>query len=1179
MKNDLTAETAPKAPFTIMFETDTLDRGGLENVVYDLVTGLDPVLFQSVVVCVNGGGHVADMLEKKGAIVEILGQDKEKAFLMLLDRYNPDLLLSHHSFLGKPLAHRFGTLIASVLHNMYLWFDADVLSIVREQDPFVERYIAVSATVKDFSVERFRIPREKVTVIPNGIDLAQLNAYAASKGGTARADWDLKDDDILFLNVAAVTQVKNQNLIVESVRELVKDCPHIKVFILGKTLTEKYRTFLQEKIDRYELNSHIRFIEYTDRIYDLYSLADAFLLPSFMEGWSLAAMEAHCFGLPLILSRVGGAEDLAAAGADVRFIDLYPKGTKEIHNETIFELAEKTDTDQVAALASILREVAESAKDGHEKRGLDLELAQRFSKENMIHAYEKELLRIIAESAKRRKSESGEDLRVRMEHLFREMYDQRQAIKTFEKNFIDHNELAMRGVADNRALIELQLAEHRDGQRFAMEDRADLRNHLIGIGGRVTNTEAQLVKHGVHLSEIALQLSHFSAYFQLVLDRLSLKERLRSVKKAIVGKARALRFRSSAAKLTEPAQTADSDLRNYAILCFPIIDWDFRFQRPQQLLTRFAQNGHPVYYATVTLDVSEAPYTTAKKSPNVTEVKFSAPKPVNIYKDSLGPDVVSHLTKSIGALLEQEKLTEVVLLVQFPSWYPLAKALSDKYGWKIVYDCMDEHSGFDNVGKQFETEERLLLSESDLAVVSSQKLLRKAEQRSQNVTLIPNAAEFEHFSDPQPNNSIKAQGPMIGYFGALAEWFDYEAIVKAAQKHTEWNFFIIGGHFSPEVKKLERLPNIQTPGEIPYHALPGYLAHFDVCLIPMRITPLIEATNPVKFFEYLCTGKPIVASELPELQPYSELYYSYATDDEFVEQVERALKENNPDLKRRRIDTARANQWKERYGKLADNIKALYPLVSILIPSYNNPNYVKICLESIRKKSLYPNLEVIVVDNASNRETQAALQEQEAKWDRLSVIFNKKNAGFARAINQAAEKAQGQYLALLNDDIVVTDGWVSALLKYFRDPSVGMVGPVTNSCGNEARIEVPYIDLDQMESFAYDNMRKNRNRFFEINVLAFFCTMIPRSVWREVGPLDERFEIGMFEDDDYALRVKKAGLKLICVKDVFVHHFGRTSFIRLGDEEYMKIFNRNKKLFEEKWNQGWVPHQRVNEHK
>jgi GT2 family glycosyltransferase len=340
----------------------------------------------------------------------------------------------------------------------------------------------------------------------------------------------------------------------------------------------------------------------------------------------------------------------------------------------------------------------------------------------------------------------------------------------------------------------------------------------------------------------------------------------------------------------------------------------------------------------------------------------------------------------------------------------------------------------------------------------------------------------------------------------------------------------------------------------------------------MRMTPLIEATNPVKFFEYLSSGVPVVAADIPELRPYQELYYCYHNREEFIEKVKEALAEDRQELVERRIETARSNQWDDRFLVLSKAIDNLYPLVSIVVISYNNPKYLRLCLESIFRNSMYPRIEVVVVDNGSDEETVSVLKDLEAGWSALQVIYNEENVGFARANNQGAEHARGDYLALLNDDVVVTKGWLPRLLNYFGNHDVGMVGPVTNSIGNEACIPANYPDLSSMELFARKYSQKNHGKFFEIDVLAFFCTVIPRRVWNEVGPMDEDFEVGLFEDDDYALRVRQQGLRLICAQDVFVHHFGRASFSRLKDDDYRELFNRNKERFERKWGKPWVGH-------
>jgi GT2 family glycosyltransferase len=136
-----------------------------------------------------------------------------------------------------------------------------------------------------------------------------------------------------------------------------------------------------------------------------------------------------------------------------------------------------------------------------------------------------------------------------------------------------------------------------------------------------------------------------------------------------------------------------------------------------------------------------------------------------------------------------------------------------------------------------------------------------------------------------------------------------------------------------------------------------------------------------------------------------------------------------------------------------------------------------------------------------------------------------------------------------------------------------LVGPLTNFVGNEAKVEVDYQTWDQMEEFARRSTALRERQLADIHVLAMFCVAFRRSTYDAVGPLDENFRIGMFEDDDYSERVKRKGLRVVCAADAFVHHFGQASFKKLVDTgEYDKIFERNRRYFERKWQVQWVPH-------
>ncbi len=245
---------------------------------------------------------------------------------------------------------------------------------------------------------------------------------------------------------------------------------------------------------------------------------------------------------------------------------------------------------------------------------------------------------------------------------------------------------------------------------------------------------------------------------------------------------------------------------------------------------------------------------------------------------------------------------------------------------------------------------------------------------------------------------------------------------------------------------------------------------------------------------------------------------------------------------------------------------------SIIILTHNNLKYTRQCLESIFSKTRYPDYEIIVVDNASQDDTLKYLDEIKATQNNFQIVRNQTNVGFSRGNNQGARASTGEYLIFLNNDTVVTEGWLTRLIEHLQDPTIGMIGPVTNSASNEAKIEVPYKSIEDMENFAQDYTQVHHGESFEISALAFFCVAIRTEKYREIGPLDERFGLGMFEDDDYAIRVRDNGYKVICTEDVFIHHWGGASFLELDPYKYWLLFKENRKKFEKKWNTTWQPH-------
>ncbi len=150
-------------------------------------------------------------------------------------------------------------------------------------------------------------------------------------------------------------------------------------------------------------------------------------------------------------------------------------------------------------------------------------------------------------------------------------------------------------------------------------------------------------------------------------------------------------------------------------------------------------------------------------------------------------------------------------------------------------------------------------------------------------------------------------------------------------------------------------------------------------------------------------------------------------------------------------------------------------------------------------------------------------------------------------------------------------GWLDSLLKSFaRYPKVGLIGPVTNSAGNEQRIEIGGLNEGNFEEKIQGYLDRQKDEVYFTEKLGFFCVAIRRSVIDKVGLLDESFGIGMFEDDDYCFRAKKAGFDLLIAEDSFVYHKGSLSFNKLAIKEYQELFSKNKELFRKKHDYVWT---------
>jgi GT2 family glycosyltransferase/MoaA/NifB/PqqE/SkfB family radical SAM enzyme/Flp pilus assembly protein TadD/glycosyltransferase involved in cell wall biosynthesis len=240
-------------------------------------------------------------------------------------------------------------------------------------------------------------------------------------------------------------------------------------------------------------------------------------------------------------------------------------------------------------------------------------------------------------------------------------------------------------------------------------------------------------------------------------------------------------------------------------------------------------------------------------------------------------------------------------------------------------------------------------------------------------------------------------------------------------------------------------------------------------------------------------------------------------------------------------------------------------LTSIVILTFNELDYSKNCVESIRRHTPEPH-EIIFVDNGSKDGTIKWLRELVKENPGYRLIENGKNLGFAKGCNQGIEAATGNDILLLNNDTVVTDRWLSGMLECLKStPETGIVGPMTNNISGVQKVEgVGYDAIEGLESYARSFREKNRHRRTEARRVVGFCMLFRRSLVDQIGLLDESFGTGNFEDDDFCARAALAGYRNVIAGDVFIHHFGSRSFI--GNRiDYGSSLTGNRKIYNDKW--------------
>jgi GT2 family glycosyltransferase/tetratricopeptide (TPR) repeat protein/glycosyltransferase involved in cell wall biosynthesis len=287
----------------------------------------------------------------------------------------------------------------------------------------------------------------------------------------------------------------------------------------------------------------------------------------------------------------------------------------------------------------------------------------------------------------------------------------------------------------------------------------------------------------------------------------------------------------------------------------------------------------------------------------------------------------------------------------------------------------------------------------------------------------------------------------------------------------------------------------------------------------------------------------------------AEANYSYATVETYWREIFEQIDKGRP-AGGRQDDSVALRQAGCVRPPEAPEIAAR---VSIVIPVHNNLKITRDCWTSIRKNTAIP-YEAVIVDNGSTEDVA-----YEADQNNLRVVREERNMGFAHACNRGIRSTHGEYVVILNNDTIVTPGWLERLVWHLdNDPTAGIVGPSTNFAAGVQQIPVAYKSEKGLYDFSESIGARFVRKATEVDKIVGVCMVLRRSMLEDIGLFDTRFGIGNFEDDDICLRARLGGYKILWARDAFIHHAGSKTFQALKID-YAALMETNRKRFLDKW--------------
>lgn len=378
----------------------------------------------------------------------------------------------------------------------------------------------------------------------------------------------------------------------------------------------------------------------------------------------------------------------------------------------------------------------------------------------------------------------------------------------------------------------------------------------------------------------------------------------------------------------------NDDFAGRDVICIGPVDWEPVWNRAQQLMWRLPRTNRILYIEPPVTLLSAFKDRSLwfkwrlwlKGARKITENIYLYSPPVVLPFGNIYPWVnrlnQRWLLLFAGKIARRLGFKRPVVWTYLPNSLTLARGLKPRW---LVYDCVDEHAEFTGLinREAVLSMERELLQASDIVFTTAGALYEGKKPFARNIHLVPNAADVDNFSradredTPVPPEIARLPHPVLGFIGVIHHWIDLDLIEYVASRRPHWSVAMIGPvGAGVSVDRLAALSNVHFFGHKDKEELPGYMKAFDVCLNTFKKNELTDRVNPLKLYEYLASGRPVVSVDMPGVMEFKEIIEIAGDYEGFLAAVERALATESAGRKRRRLEAAAGNSWENRVKEM-----------------------------------------------------------------------------------------------------------------------------------------------------------------------------------------------------------------------------------------------------------------------